>query len=265
MNSDTRNGVPYDPLGRNFATPGKPARSYLIASAPRSGSTLLARALWETGQAGAPHEYLNKIFLKGWFKKWGELPVPEYLQRHTEINTSPNGVFAMKAHYHQLDAAVLRDGLELGDFLPNLTYIRINRGDAIRQAISYSRALQSDNWTIEEKEVRGPTYSVVEIHNRLKELAENERQWDDYFRERNIDPLVVSYEEMESNYQATMRRVLKYLDLEEAVDRIAAPPMGKQRDSITEDWYRRFIDDIGPSRLAWLASKLRVRLRNRFK
>lgn len=262
MKSDIRDDVPYDPLGRNFTTPGKPARSYIIASAPRSGSTLLARALWETGQAGAPHEYLNKIFIKGWFEKWGKLSVPDYFQRLTEINASPNGVFALKAHYNQLDVAVLRQGFEPEELLPNLAYIRIDRGDRIRQAISYSRALQGSNWSIEEKELRSPTYSAVEIYARLKELVENEQQWDTYFRERNIVPLRISYEELENSYQAAMRRVLKYLDLEEAMDRIVAPPMGKQRDSMTEDWYRRFIDDIEPSRLASLGCKLRTRLRN---
>lgn len=264
MTVEIRDDVPYDPLGQNFVTPGKPVRACLIASAPRSGSTLLARALWETGQAGAPHEYLNPIYITGWFKKWGKLSVPEYFQRLAEINTSPNGVFALKAHYHQLDAAVLAKGLELEDILPNLTYIRIDRGDKIRQAISYSRALQTDNWFIEDKERRRPTYSAVDIYARLKEVVEDELGWDNYFRKRNIAPLKVSYEELDNSYPATIRRVLKFLKLEEAADGIVSPPIEKQRDSMTEDWYRRFIDDIGPSRLASFGGKLRLRLRNRF-
>jgi LPS sulfotransferase NodH len=212
--------------------------------------------------AGAPHEYLNRIFVKGWFEKWDEMSIADYLGRLMEINTSPNGIFGLKTHYHQLEATVLSQGLELDDLLPNPTYIRIGRGDTIRQAISFSRANQTNSWSIEEKELRSPAYNPVEIYARLKEVVEDELGWDGYFRDRNIVPLRLSYEELENNFRATIRQVLDYLDLEEAVARIVAPPMGKQRDSVTEDWYRRFIDDIEPSGLSSLRHRLRSGLRN---
>src|SRR5690349_19289466 len=36
-----------------------PARSYLVCATPRSGSTLLCRALSQTGVAGRPEEYFE--------------------------------------------------------------------------------------------------------------------------------------------------------------------------------------------------------------
>ena len=46
---DARNGEPFD-------LPPSPLRprTYVVASLPRTGSTLLCNALWDTGRAGAP-------------------------------------------------------------------------------------------------------------------------------------------------------------------------------------------------------------------
>lgn len=212
--------------------------------------------------AGAPHEYLNRIFVECWFEAWGNMAIPDYLGRLMEINTSPNGVFGLKAHYHQLHATVLSRGLELEDLLPNLSYIRIDRGDTIRQAISFSRALQTNSWSSGETQLRQPIYSSAQIYARLKEIVEDELNWDSYFRERNISPLTISYEELEGSFPVTMRRVLDDLGLGEAADRIVAPSMKKQRDNITEDWYRRIIDDIEPRGFRALGNKIRWVLGN---
>ena len=56
---DPRNGPAFD-----LPTPHSPRRTYVIASTPRTGSTLLARALWDTGLVGAPKEYLNPMQIR---------------------------------------------------------------------------------------------------------------------------------------------------------------------------------------------------------
>lgn len=254
----------FNPLAANFSSPGSPIRSYVIASTPRSGSTLLAQTLFETGLAGAPHEYLNRIFIKEWYEKWGDIGIPDYLQRLTELNTSPNGVFALKTHYHQLEAAVLKQGLELADLLPDLTYIRIDRGDRIRQAISFWRAYQTNNWAVGTSGSRVANYDLAGICARLRELVEDELGWDNYFRERNIVPLRIYYEELENNFQPTIRNVLRHLDLEESIAELPEQPLAKQRDETTEEWYARFVRDIEPKGLMALVNKLQSGLARRF-
>src|SRR5688572_4337432 len=58
---DPRNGPDWD-LPRLAGD----ARTYVIASIPRSGSTLLGNALWDTHRVGAPKEYLNPMQIRDW-------------------------------------------------------------------------------------------------------------------------------------------------------------------------------------------------------
>ena len=43
----------------DIVSSGEPTRTIVIASSQRSGSSLLAEALWATGCAGAPDEYFS--------------------------------------------------------------------------------------------------------------------------------------------------------------------------------------------------------------
>ena len=42
-----------------------PERSYLVCATPRSGSTMVCKALWETGVAGRPEEYYEALLHSG--------------------------------------------------------------------------------------------------------------------------------------------------------------------------------------------------------
>ena len=61
---DPRNGPDHDLCG-------VPSKTLLIASAPRTGSTLLCRLLWSTGEVGRPKEYLNPMQVRDWSVRLG--------------------------------------------------------------------------------------------------------------------------------------------------------------------------------------------------
>src|SRR6476469_291598 len=71
------------PSTTDSSTPAAPAaiRSYLIASTPRSGSTLLCEALGATGVAGLPEEYYQE----------GLTPeVEQILGHYTRVDDEPS-------------------------------------------------------------------------------------------------------------------------------------------------------------------------------
>ena len=102
------------------------ARTYIIASTPRTGSTLLCRSLWDTGVAAAPKEYLNPMQLRDWEVRlgatrrsrflhrflvgpavgfagrygWGEAELSAHLARVRARRTGEDGLFGLKIHYH---------------------------------------------------------------------------------------------------------------------------------------------------------------------
>jgi LPS sulfotransferase NodH len=98
-----------------------PSCSYLICANQRSGSTLLSRALSDTGVAGHPEEYFldgpPEAFPTGW-RFWEEGLVAhrhggvndrrEYLQLVYRVGTTDNGVFGAKLMWNNVAWAVRR-------------------------------------------------------------------------------------------------------------------------------------------------------------
>ena len=124
------------------------AVSYLVAATQRSSSTLLCRALADTGVAGRPEEYFltgpPEAFPPGW-KFWeeglfaqphGEMDRESYLDLVFRLGTTSNGVFGAKLMWNNVQWALEKlwdlprfKGLDrVATFqllLPNLKVIRL--------------------------------------------------------------------------------------------------------------------------------------------
>lgn len=76
-----------------------PRCAYLIVGNPRTGSTVLARALTKTGCMGRPEEYFWRWQEKEWASRFGlpaldEANYAEYVRPALRYGTTSNGVFA---------------------------------------------------------------------------------------------------------------------------------------------------------------------------
>src|SRR5579862_3634810 len=136
--------------------------AYVICTAPRTGSSLLAEALASTGRAGRPKEYFDiyKQNERNWMKRFGIQREKDYLEKVIAAGTTPNGVFGMKLHWHQIPALASKfaaaaeskaapageialDEL-LQDRFPAVHYLWLLRRNKLAQGISYYRATLSD-------------------------------------------------------------------------------------------------------------------------
>jgi LPS sulfotransferase NodH len=241
----------------------------VIASLPRSGSTLLARALWDTGVAGAPGEYFNSRHMADFFVRWGRLewsgvarllaaglgawqraptwrslPIPEYVSALKRHRTGPNGVFGVKLHYGHLERCFLRAGLDVEEALERPLWVRVVRRDRVRQAVSYVRALQTDVWREDGSGRSEPRYDFERISRRLEDLVARDRAWDRWLAARRVEPLEIVYERFVESYEPTVRSVLDHLEIEGS-ERVAIPPppLRRQSDATTEVWIERFRRD----------------------
>src|SRR5690349_16201542 len=74
----------------------RPRLSYTIWFTQRTGSTLLCKALEETGVAGRPHEWLYT-----WLDEQGHDDPAALQNRLWEYGSTSNGVFGVKHSFHE--------------------------------------------------------------------------------------------------------------------------------------------------------------------
>jgi trehalose 2-sulfotransferase len=269
--------VPFDLIGpdRDVRPPGDPvppARPYLVACTPRSGSGLLCRGLAAAPGAGSPLEYFNPMHRGLLAERWGSGEVlAGYLRDLYAHRTTPAGVFGTKIHWDQL-VALRAEALALpvaepeyrleaafvDQLFPGAMFVRTIRLDVDRQAVSLWFALHTGTWSLAAGEAPAGRadvpYDLEGIEDCRRWIESGEVRWDRFLRHNGIEPVVVVYEELVSDYEATIERVL----LEVAPDALdarvqSAPTTRPLSDDHSERVLERFLADrarLGPPKPA---------------
>jgi LPS sulfotransferase NodH len=235
-----------------------PERSYIVASAPRTGSYLLCEGLETTGVAGRPTEVFSPHFQEVWRNRWELGPAPrfqDYLGAAIRHGTTPNGVYGLKIHWMHVGILAMQadfrgDSTGVLDYLfPGSAYVRMVRGDHRAQAISYFRARVTNEWWRIDRVTNDQSYGCQPVFNPSailaleQELINQDIEWGRYLRARGIEPLIVEYESILRDYRGEVARVLEFLGLDASVARTIPPPrLVRQADSLTHHW-RRLLDN----------------------
>lgn len=244
----------------------QPRASYLICTNPRSGSWLLAEGLRGTGVAGRPEEYFNPSLRSSYLRDW-ELPndaePAEVLDRIIAAGTTENGIFGAKVH--RLHYAMLIDLLHnatgdrdadevalLTDVFPALTLIHHDRLDRVGQALSWHRALATDNWwhVRGRRDVRAVDRLDLDVdHVAALEcrLRSDDAAWAELFARAALPVVNSTYEELVDNHVQTVRRLVVAVGGPPDVD-VAPPTLDRQSDRTTERWRTRYLRAVGSRR-----------------
>jgi LPS sulfotransferase NodH len=239
--------------------PGRPRFSYLICSAPRSGSTLLCHLLARTGRHGVPHEYFNpRTVMTAMARRFGLLAADQTARIDDDTwvgaftddlirrRTTPNGVFGLKMHFDQFGP--LRRSAPVLRLVEGAKAILVTRRDRLGQAISFERAIQTRAWRSNLPERRPPRYDGQAIARRLDQLAAQERSWRAFLSKNDATHLELAYEDMCADSAMVFGAVLHFLG-DSPRDGDFRPmnelPMRTQRDEVTEEWRARFLAETG--------------------
>lgn len=230
--------------------------SYLICATPRSGSYLLCEALTNTGLAGHPAEYFWRDHQPFWAARWGAATDRAYVTAAVRETSTPNGVFGMKTMWPYMEyfAGMVRAlsadtdrpaPTLLTSVFPNLHHIWITRRDKVRQAISHFRALETGVWMWKEDRPCAAgnhlTFDGPAIDALIRQTADEESSWHDYFTRAGITPFTVVYEDLVDDYETTALRILQYLGIA-APDGLAFSPrhMRRQSRSLSDAWVEQY-------------------------
>jgi len=257
---DEKNGAEWDlsPCEQDHQT-------YFIATTPRTGSTLLCQALWQTGDVGAPKEYLNPMQLRDWEVRLGNRGsqmVHRHLQgpllslvgrgwtaakirRHlirVRTRRTCGGWFGLKIHAHHFKRWNAR--LDMKQHFGSIQWIHLYRTDRVAQAVSWARALQTGVWVHSQQKQRTPRYNRHLIAWCLSAIDRGERFWKDWFESHHIQPLQLQYHQLTEDLLATTRAVTQFLNIPRVTHTgRPIPILKRQGDAINTDWIARFIQD----------------------
>jgi LPS sulfotransferase NodH len=219
--------------------------SYAVCALPRSGSSLLCELLFDTGLAGAPTEYFDARQMALFRERWGVEDFAGYLRALWERKTGPNGVFGFKAHFFQLAEAFPDGGLEAA--FPALRHVYISRRDRLRQAISWARAIQTDQWGLDHEPAEPPpvVFRRAEIDRLLGRIEDRERAWEAFFEHAGAEPLRLTYEELVAAPETTAVTVLRHIGVEPPEHLLIGPPtLRRQADEVTEQWVAHYSNEV---------------------
>jgi LPS sulfotransferase NodH len=202
------------------------ATNYIICYVPRSGSSHLTSLLQNTGLAGKPADFLNVYYQKLTLEaqrvfertgvhsvadaseNYGSASVADYMHTVARATRSPNGVFGMKMDIAQATILVQR-GL-FWNPIWNWKYIYLTRQDLLMQAISHFTAIKSGLWSYSSTG-QPVTYDENEIVAEMLNLGDMMRRWEAIIGLLGIEPLRITYEDLEADTEGTLRRCLRHL------------------------------------------------------
>lgn len=226
---------------------GPPRVVYLLASVPRSGSTVVSHLLWETGCLGAPLEYLN-------FEPTGPYgaahchPERQFRLWRSALSrrVSPNGVFGLKTFPVQMED-VQQQNPELVTQAMRLflgkgreaRVVRLRRRDREAHAISYARAMLRGIWRQEQEseEMVEPEYSASAMQYVERLIGAQEAAWDEMCGEIGLTPLELWFEDVIQQREAATEAVAGYLDVEiDTSQRVEVPKIKRQAQDGAKAW-----------------------------
>lgn len=186
------------------------ASSYLICMVQRCGSNVLCEALARTGVAGRPTEYFTPHFpgaealgheLAGfersaWARARGVGSLPEFLAAVQREGSTANGVFGAKVPWNAFGPLLTRlreipqwGRLEAPELLSRalgeVAFVRVQRRDRVRQAVSWALAAQTGHYSSSDAArrpaQRSPSFDAELIDGLLREIESGEGGWDRFF------------------------------------------------------------------------------------
>ena len=191
-----------------------------------------------------------------WRERWGlseSLGLDVYFQEAMRRAGPKNGVRAFKIQ--QMHVRMLADELGYkGDdvllaLLPRAKFVNLVRRDTWAQALSWFRAIETDEWWRFDGKVERPPptpkLDVDEVRYLHSHLAAQQDAWNQYFGKIAAEVHVVVYEALDGDYYGEVAHVLQFLGLDAAAAAtIPQPRLQRQADDVSARW-RRELDADG--------------------
>ncbi len=211
-----------------------------------------------------------------WEKRWGTPSRLAYVQHVLRQKTAADGIFGIVVMWSYFERMLqmlqeipayknLNGAQLLAAVFNKPKYIWVRRRNHVEQAVSWTIACQTGVWTqkAEEKlQSRAvPKFDFKVIDEWCNRIAAHDECWANFFRENQIEPLVLFYEDVVASHRAAAERVLEFLGVPFPPGlEIPPPAVEKQATRISEEWSARYLKlkRAKTGRLARIIRRMRV-------
>lgn len=133
-----------------------------IISTPRCGSSMFCDVLYNTGNYGNPKEWFNPLYFSIYCRLFNQktFDFQNYLDFILNKTTSLNGIFAANFHVDQYQNLLRNHRIDLFKLDFDRVYY-LSRRDKLGQALSLTKAIITDQWRFDSKEVKEPPKALT--------------------------------------------------------------------------------------------------------
>ena len=238
-------------------------QSYILCTAPRSGSTLLCKLLKATGIAGCPESHFHVPSFEGWLSTHDldasdfptkEAAISAVIEAARKAGRGRSNVFGLRmqrasfdyfmAQLEQLAPDRTSDVERIEAVFGPTLFIHLKRPDKLDQAISLVRAKQSGLWhrwsdgsDLERlSPAQEPGFNASEISRTISELTAYDTDWEQWFKQQNLSPVRIDYDALSDNPQNALATCLAALGLDPSGARTVAAPTARLADGQNARW-----------------------------
>jgi LPS sulfotransferase NodH len=262
-------GQPYDLTTAAHDYPaweGHPARTVLLCTHPRSGSTLLGEALYFARGLGCPLEYFHAGFRPDFAGRWDAPDLEQLSAAVRRHRTEPNGTMSVKLFWRDIEEIATEADPQLAEFtgvppgnapahfyralashmeqlFPRPDIVHLWREDRLRQAISAVVAVDTGRWRsikgIEGRDALGaPVFDAERIERLMGYSDHCHGHFRNLFAAMGVTALPMSYETLTTDFSGSVGRVLAFLGSDAEAP---APRMQRQADAESEAMVLRYL------------------------
>lgn len=218
----------------------KPTNLYIIASSPRTGSTTVCDMLTSTGLVGSPTEIYPG-------SSWHTIKNvrPQISDEHAlddYLASSASNDLVAGAKFHWWRWSLFLEKFRGHALTMATKFIYLRRLDKLSQAVSWAKALQTNRWLPQQREVQQLEYDDALVEACLNAAYAEELAWHDWFTAHPaLSVLYLQFETMFINPLDTVSKCLEFILDNTPKGYSTTYTFSPLRDSINEEWKVRYM------------------------
>ncbi|MCZ6782056.1 MAG: Stf0 family sulfotransferase [Proteobacteria bacterium] len=218
-------------------------RPLFLCFTNRSGSNLLADLLSSTGSFSLGGEFFLHPVIRETCETERITTFYDYCAHLQQKRSDGREVFVAKVGLANL-LFLLQVGA-IPEVFGRARYVWISRRDVLGQAISFSIADQTKQWTSGHRAEREAEFDGQDVLNRIVGICNGNSRFEELFATRGIEPYRLTYEDLCADPGATVRSLCRWLGVEEREPDPRKTRLSVQRDRRNDEFRRRFLEIYG--------------------